>query len=207
MSGLNNKYIFRITHIENVPHILHYGITHLSSPNANPDFVPIGDSSLIATRNEFVLNNGNRLGDYIPFYFGKLTPMLYVVQKGFNAVNRITPDNIVYFVSSIQKIIDLKLDFVFTDGHAVDGFSTQYNKDDIDRIDEVIDWNAVNVKYWKSESDLDLKRRKEAEFLVLGDIAADALLWFIVYNQHAKDRLIGFGLNEKQVQIEPKAYF
>jgi hypothetical protein len=133
--------------------------------------------------------------------------MLYVVQKGFNSVDRIPPDNIVYYVTSIQKIIDLKLDFVFTDGHAVDNFTSQYTPDNIAEIDELIDWKAVNVKYWRNETDLDLKRRKEAEFLVLGDVAADALLGFVVYNQHAKDRLIDFGVSEKQVHIKSDAYF
>ena len=47
-----------MTHIENIPHILQNGITHTTSEYANPDFVPIGDSSLITTRNNFILNNG-----------------------------------------------------------------------------------------------------------------------------------------------------
>jgi ssDNA thymidine ADP-ribosyltransferase, DarT len=76
MPYLNNTYLFRITHIENIPHILQHGITHSTSLNANRNFVPIGDGSLIATRNNFLLNNGRLLGEYIPFYFGLRTPML-----------------------------------------------------------------------------------------------------------------------------------
>lgn len=153
-----------MVHIENIPHILQYGITHSTSDNFNPNFKPIGDGNLIATRNDFVLNNGKRLGDYIPFYFGARTPMLYVMQNGFNMVAPTHAENIVYCVTSVQKIIELQLDFVFTNGHAVDGFSTQYNSSGIKDIDSIIDWNAVNAKYWRSDTDLDLKRRKEAEF-------------------------------------------
>lgn len=207
MPDLNKKYLFRMTHIENIPHILKNGVTHSTSPNANPDFVPIGDGSLIETRNAFILKNGKRLGDYIPFYFGKRTPMLFVVQKGYNTVDRIPPQDIVYYVTSIQKIIDLKLDFVFTDGHAVDGFTTQYTLADIENIDDLIDPKAINAKYWRTDNDLDLKRRKEAEFLVLGDISTEGLQGFLVYDQLAKDRMIGFGSNEKQIQLEPDAYF
>lgn len=47
-----------MTHIENIPHILRYGITHADSAYANPSFIPIGDGSLIQTRNDFILNNG-----------------------------------------------------------------------------------------------------------------------------------------------------
>ncbi len=70
-----------MTHIDNIPHILQYGITHKSSPNANPNYKPIGDVSIINKREseprmtvdgvEFVP------GDYIPFYFYARMPMLY----------------------------------------------------------------------------------------------------------------------------------
>ena len=186
MADLNKLYLFRMTHIENIPHILQNGITHTTSEYANPDFVPIGDGSLITTRNNFILNNGTRLGEYIPFYFGVRTPMLYVVQNGFNLVAPTSAENIVYCVSSVQKIIDLQLDFVFTDGHAVDGFSSQYTVADIQNIDTILDKNAINAKYWKDENDLDKKRRKEAEFWVLGDISLHAILGYITYQRKCK---------------------
>lgn len=196
-----------MTHIENIPHILQNGITHTTSEYANPDFVPIGDSSLITTRNKFILNNGTRLGEYIPFYFGVRTPMLYVVQNGFNLVAPTSAENIVYCVSSVQKIIDLQLDFVFTDGHAVDGFSSQYTVADIQNIDTILDKNAINAKYWKDENDLDKKRRKEAEFLVLGDISLHAILGYITYNENAKNKIITFGADATNVLIKPEFYF
>jgi hypothetical protein len=127
MQNLNEFYLYRMTHIENIPHILQYGITHKNSKNANAEFVPIGDSTLINTRDNFFLENGKILGDYIPFYFSYRTPMLYVIQKGYNGVMPTTSENIVYCVSKVQKIIDLKLDFVFTNGHASNNLSLQYN--------------------------------------------------------------------------------
>lgn len=196
-----------MTHIENIPHILQNGITHSTSVNANPNFIAIGDSSLISTRNSFLLNNGRLLGDYIPFYFGYKTPMLYVIQRGFNRVASTPAENIVYCISSVQKIIDLKLDFVFTDGHAVDRLSTQYTISDIQNIDTLIDKNAIKSKYWKDENDLDLKRRKEAEFLVLGHIAPDGILGYVTYNENTKKRLIGFGADASKVVVKPEYYF
>lgn len=169
--------------------------------------MPIGDRTLIATRNDFLLNNGRRLGDYIPFYFGVRTPMLYVVQNGFNTVTPTLAENIVYCVSSVQKIIEHHLDFVFTNGHAVDSFTTQYTPVDIINIDNIIDQKAVMAKYWRDENDLDLKRRKEAEFLVLGDIAIEGLLGFLVYNQNALNRMIEFGVDTEKVHIKSDFYF
>lgn len=207
MPDLNKVYLFRMTHIENIPHILQNGITHFTSVNANPEFVPIGDRSLIATRNDFLLNNSRRLGEYIPFYFGVRTPMLYVVQKGFNLVAPTPAENIVYCVTSVQKIIDIQLDFIFTNGHAVDSFSSQFTDTDVQNIDNILDKDAINAKYWRDESDLDKKRRKEAEFLVLGDISRRAVLGYITYNENAKDRLIKFGADLATVKVKPEYYF
>jgi hypothetical protein len=107
----------------------------------------------------------------------------------------------------VQKIIDAGLDFVFTDGHAVDSFSAQYAAADLPNIDELIDWDAVKATDWKRDNDLDLKRRKQAEFLVLGDLPYRFMLDFIVYNDRAKKQLLAIGVPEKQIHIDNKPYF
>lgn len=207
MADLNKTYLFRMTHIENIPHILQYGITHLTSPNANKKYVPIGDGSLITTRGSFVLNNGKQLGDYIPFYFGALTPMLYVIQKGYNGVKVTPAKDIVYCVSSVQKIIDAQLDFVFTDGHAIESFSTQYAPSAVNEIDTLLDFKAIKDSNFKDPNDLDKKRRKQAEFLVENDIPKQAILGFIVSNKNTQDKLLAMGIAEKSIKIMPGYYF
>ncbi len=207
MPDLSKIYLFRMTHIQNIPHILQHGNTHISSPRANPDFLPIGDGSLITSRSKFLLENGRYLEEYIPFYFAARTPMLYVIQNGYNLVAPMAPEDIVYLISSVQKIIELNLDFIFTDGHALDSFSTQYSQADIENIDNILDKKAIKARYWKDENDLDLKRRKEAEFLVLGDIAPSANLGYIVYNQAAKEKILNFGVGETKIYIKPNYYF
>lgn len=95
-----------------------------------------------------------------------------------------------YCITSVQKIIESNLEYLFTDGHAVDSFSTQYGVRDIENIDAVLYIKSIQAKYWKDESDLDLKRRKEAEFLVLGDIPNTAVLGYLVYNETAKQSFV-----------------
>lgn len=207
MPDYKKIFLYRMTHIENIPHVLQHGITHSSSPNANPNFFPIGDGNLIETRSKFILDNGRRLGEYIPFYFEARMPMLYVIQKGYNLVKPTPAQDIVYCITSIQRIMDGNMEYIFTDGHAVDSFSTQYGVDDIENIDTLLDVNAIHTKYWKDENDLDLKRRKEAEFLVLGDIPAKAVLGYLVYNEKAKQKLLNFGVNEAVIRIRPQSYF
>lgn len=196
-----------MTHIENIPHILEFGITHASSPNANPAFVSIGDPSLISTRNNYQLKNGNLLGEYIPFYFGCRMPMLYVIQRGYNTVPALKAENIVYCVTSVDEVIKQNIEFIFTDGHAVSAFSNEYSKNEINYITELIDYNAVNEKYWNHEGDLDLKRRKEAEFLIRSDLKPNGILGYIVYNEVAKKRLVPYGIEHSPVYIKPDRYF
>lgn len=76
--------IYRITHIDNIPHIIANGITHKDSSNANANFVSIGDKSLIINRDSKKVNIDNgklnypieeiTLGDFTPFYFGNKLP-------------------------------------------------------------------------------------------------------------------------------------
>jgi len=207
MAELSKTAIFRMMHIDNVAHVLRNGITHASSPNANGSYVPIGDSSLINNRSKFKMPNGKSLGAYIPFYFGLRMPMLYVIQKGFNGVPSVPPEKIVYCVSTVQKMIDHQLPFVFTNGHAVDSFTEFFEEKDVDNIDKLIDRDAISAKYWKHDNDNDLKRRKEAEFLVESDIPPEAILYWVVYNQAAKTELIHKGVPEDLIFIKPDYYF
>lgn len=205
--NLKKTYLYRMTHIANVPHILMHGITHRNSPNANPNFTPIGDPSLISTRDSFSLDNGKLLGEYVPFYFGTRTPMLYVIQKGFNGLDITPAQEIVYCVTSVQQILTTGLEFVFTNGHAVDTFTIQYTQADIANLEDLLDWDAIKANDWKRENDLDLKRRKQAEFLVLGDIPASAVLGFLVFNQQANNQLLEMGIAQNRIHINKNHFF
>jgi ssDNA thymidine ADP-ribosyltransferase, DarT len=207
LADLNTIRIFRMVHIENVPHILEHGLTHQASGNKNPNYRPIGDSSLINARNSKIIENGRKLGDFIPFYFGFRTPMLYVIQKGLNNVAATPPVHIVYCVSSVQKMVDAKLDFMFTDGHAVDGLTSFYTSNEVENLKNLVDLEAVNVRFWKSETDLDLKRRKEAEFLVANDIPSNAIVGWVVFDETAKIKLEQMGIPSEKIAVKPDFYF
>jgi hypothetical protein len=216
--NLSQIHIYRLTHIENIPHILKNGITHKNSPNAKPDYVTIGDVDLIETRaaKQVNISNGARfqshgkitLGDFIPFYFGVRMPMLYVVQHGGNYVERATPkEDIVYLVCRLTDLIDSKATYYFSDGHATDAFTLFYDKSRIAELPTIIDWVAVKSVYWGGEENLETKRKKQAEFLVAGDIAPQNLCGFVCYNGVVKQRLIEMGVDSRKVKVYPSAYY
>lgn len=74
------RYAFGILHKDNMPHVMKYGLVHNDSPFARDSFVPIGDMSVMDARSTKQLPDGSFLSEYIPFYFGPGSPMLYNIQ-------------------------------------------------------------------------------------------------------------------------------
>lgn len=193
-----------MTHIQNIPHILDVGFVHADSPNASPDYIPIGDSSMIRARAGRDAA-GKTLDKYIPFYFGPRSPMLYVIQKGFNGVTKRLPRDIVYCVLRIDTVINSKLRFVFTDGHAADHITKTYKREDLTNIDSIISYNDVYAQFWNE--DPDAKRKKEAELLFFDEVPASLISGFIVYDEKAKQQLMSYGIPEDKIIIRTTFYF
>src|SRR5437867_3625919 len=116
----DKAWIFRITHIDNVPWILANGLHCPNSKTVDPNFREIGNPELIRKRagHGVPIPPGGTLNDYVPFYFTPLSPMLYNIQTGRNGTQQRSKDEIVILVSSLHKIAELGLPFVFTDRHA-----------------------------------------------------------------------------------------
>ena len=206
-------------HIENIPHVLKHGITHRNSPNKNEKFVTIGDVSLIDLRStkSVQVDNGDFqninapsiiLGDFIPFYFGTRMPMLYVMQNGGNFVERATPaQDIVYLKCLLVDVISSCKSYFFSDVHATDKYVTFYDKSKLEDLPTLIDWNAVKSSYWGGEENLNIKRKKQAEFLVSDDVPSKCITAFGCYNEIAKQKLVAFGIEASKIKLIPKEYF
>ncbi len=219
MMNLEDIKIYRMTHKKNIPHILQFGITHKTSSNANSEFITIGDLSLINTREskKIIVDNGQiptpaaseiTLGDYIPFYFGIKMPMLYVMQNGGNFVAKATPaQDIIYLVCSLKKVIEAGGEYYFSDGHATDRLTSFYDHTRLQQLPEIIDWGSIKSSYWGGQDNLNIKRKKQAEFLVAKDIPPDMIFGFGCFNESAKQNLTNMGVDESQIKIIPNAYF
>lgn len=204
MSG-RIQYGFRITHIDNIPYIENTGFVLASSLLASASYKPIGDKNVIDKRKTTI--DGIDLTQYIPFYFGPRSIMLYVIQHGYNGVEKQLPENVVYCVVKIEDIIKNKVQCIFSDGHALSAFTKFYGSNQLSNLNEIISFDDVYAKYWNSEEDLDLKRRKEAELLVKEKLPREFICGFIVYSESAKLKLLGFGIDSRRVVVKPEFYF
>ena len=200
------KYAFRLTHIDNIQHIMANGLVRASSPLRNENYVPIGDSHVIQIRKEREFS-GHHLSDYLPFYFGPRSPMLYVIQHGFNGVSKVEPEKIVYCIVRIADIIENNVDCIFTDGHALSSLTNYYKKNELVNLNSIVKYEDVYSTYWNIETDIDLKRRKEAELLINGDLPIQYLRGLVVYNEKAKEHLVSIGVAEELIVVMPGYYF
>jgi hypothetical protein len=176
-------WLFRIVHHQNLAHILQYGLHTANSSLANPAYIPIGDNTLIEVRNTYSVPitppNGD-LGNYIPFYFGHRSPMLYRIKTGYNGVAQYAQEDIIYLCCKLDDVVQSGAEWCFTDGHAKTS-TTQFFNDlkDLDRID----WNMVYAKDWKNaEEDFDRMRRKQAEFLIKNSLNANLIQKIVLFN-------------------------
>lgn len=82
--GPDKAFIFRITHIENVPWILQHGPHCRNASVCDPDYRDIGSPDLIAKRaqRQVPIPPGGTLSDYVPFYFTPHSPMLLNIKQG-----------------------------------------------------------------------------------------------------------------------------
>lgn len=184
--------LYHITSIRNLPAILQCG--ELRSKNllqtSQDNYTSIAYEHIQDRRANKVVpcGSGGNLHDYVPFYFAARSPMLYAIHKGYVEGYESGQASILHLVTSPADIANASLDFVFTDGHAVIGYTTFY--DDLASLPEAIDWEMMEAKVWRdTNEDGDRKRRRQAEFLVHQRVPWSLILGIGVQNQAAKGKV------------------
>ena len=82
---------------------------------------------------------GGVIYDYVSFYFGPRSPMLFQLHTGWVAGYTERQDPLVYVVSTAQAIQESGAGFVFSDGHGIAAITQWF--DDLADLDRV-DWDA-----------------------------------------------------------------
>lgn len=191
MSALNPEkaLIFRITHIDNVPWALEHGLHCRNSPEFDPSFRNIGNPDLTSKRHfrAVPIPPGGTLSDYVPFYFTPFSIMLYNIHTGYRGMPHVPNDDIVIFVSSLRKVAELGMSFVFTNQHAYPVTAGYFNRlEDLGRID----WPLLQAKDFRhNPEDPGKKERYQAEALVHRHLPVGGLLGIACHSRAAEARL------------------
>lgn len=178
--------IWRILHRANLPWVLQHGVHCGNSVARAPTWVSIGNAELIDRRavRPVPIPPGGALGDYVPFYFTPFSVMLRNIHTGWNGIKQVPNAEIVILVSSLHRVRELGLPFLFTDSHAYSGLARFY--DDLAQLDR-IDWNLLQRRDFKRDpEDPGKLERYQAEALVHRHVPLAALLGMVCYTDVVK---------------------
>lgn len=188
--------IWRIVHRENLAWILQHGLHCKNSPARDPNFVTIGNTELIDKRSTRAvpITPGGCLSDYVPFYFTPFSPMMYNIYTGRGGVAQRANQDICILVSSVHRIREVGLGFVFTDRHAYTAMAQYYNQ--IDALSH-IDWPLLQARnFARSADDPEQIERYQAETLVHQHVPVTGLLGVVCYTDAIKTQL------DSQIQVQ-----
>lgn len=121
----NNQLLYHITHASNLPSIFDQGglQSHLSIQQQELQYHDVANRDVQSRRKKtkIIEGMGGNLHDYVPFYFASRSPMLFYLHK-----QTLNQEDVIYFMTNIQSIVDNKLSYVFTDAHAIRRLSNFY---------------------------------------------------------------------------------
>ncbi|MFZ1922484.1 MAG: DarT ssDNA thymidine ADP-ribosyltransferase family protein [Xanthobacteraceae bacterium] len=177
------RYVYHFSHIDNLPSLLKTGFL----ANNHPKFPKNGHRSIayreIQERRstmKVTCGPGGCVHDYVPLYFGSLSPMLLSV---INAKN-IDQKEILYFEFPITLIEEPNV--VFTDASANTATAPNFLFDEAD-LDK-LDWDAIDSLKWGNVDD-DFRHRRMAELLIHQNLALGAASRCVVWNEGIKKRV------------------
>lgn len=186
----NPVWLYRLIHLDNLPVLLARNALH--APNATPQdglvYRPIHNVSVQASRRLQPVACGPRgtVHDYVPFYFGPLSPMLLQLKTGQVQGYNEGQEPLIYLATRLDDVQSAGSPFVFTDGHGLAAFTQWFEHPaDLGRVD----WDLVGERYWRDKpDDNDRKRRKQAEFLIWQSLPWPAIQFVATYNEAARQR-------------------
>ncbi|MCH3959785.1 MAG: DUF4433 domain-containing protein [Selenomonas sp.] len=171
---MDNAEIYHMTYIGNLYNILSKGVILSKNMmrNRSVRYQSIAHEDIQDKRDQVAVPlppEGN-LHDYVPFYFTPRTPMMYALHRRNVPSYEGTDEDIVYLKTSVQHVILLGEQYVFTDGHAIMDYVRFFNSPaDLNELY----WNIINAKYWNDFTDG--RCRRQAEFLVFQSLSLCAI--------------------------------
>lgn len=166
--------VYHFTHLRNLPGIIADGIhSDATCRREQLTQVEIGANDIRERRlrlNVGRVGPGGCVGDYVPWYFGPRSPMMFTLGKN-NYEYQQGFDEVVYLVSNVPAMLNLGCDWIASDRNAA--LSLAEFTDDVRQLDEHISWEVISAKYWNDY--VDGSDLRAAEFLVHDSVPWEAI--------------------------------
>ncbi|WP_368679976.1 DUF4433 domain-containing protein (plasmid) [Rhodococcus opacus] len=129
------------------------------------------------------------VGHHVPFYFAPRSPMLYRVWK-----ERGDQESLAFLGVRVGDVADQGLVWCASNGNARSKFTEFSN--DLSTLREFVDTHALTEKWWTSEEDPDLGRRRQSEMLVHRSVPLGAVRYVVCKTEER--------LSEVRAILEPR---
>jgi hypothetical protein len=177
-----HRYVYHFSHIDNLPGLLRHGFLSNNHPRFPGKHRSIAAAGIQDRRAQMVVpcGPGGCVHDYVPLYFGSISPMLLGV---VNAKN-VDQYDILYFEFPIA--LAARKDAVFTNASANTSIPPDFYSDPADLAQ--LDWAAIDSLKWGNVDD-DFRHRRMAELLIHGQLPVTAAARCVVWNDWVKERV------------------
>ncbi len=213
--------VFHFTHVSHLEKIVRDGLLSDVMVQSGGELEhEAGDRSIKDRRRRCEVPRGPRgvVADYVPFYFAPRSPILYRITNPHNQVTGgvatygASPHELVYLVTTVERLHSAGLPLVLTDRNAATRLAAF--SDDPARwfASDFIDWPLMQEKMWRNTADdPDRMERRAAECLVHGTVSWHLVLEVGVHDTTMVDRaqaaLARAGEQVMKPQLRPQWYF
>jgi hypothetical protein len=201
------------THVRNLPGILEAGCLQADSlvDRGSALLVEAADLGIKAERKKIriTLAPYGCVADYVPFYFAPRSPMLFKLAKGGVPTYTDGQDPLIYFVSTVEAVVQAGLRYLFSDGNCASAV-TQVSGD-LALLESMVDWAVMRARIWSNTAeDPDRMRRRMAEFLVHERVPLRCMAGIAVRTEQMRERvdktLTAHGVT-LPVRVRPNWYY
>lgn len=194
------RWLYYITHIDNVPSILNNGIlSHAEIERQSIKHTKVYDENIVSKRKERILQNGRSLWEYANLYFQPRNPMLYRL-----LATNFEPQDLA--IIGVKRTLMKRNDILIADGNAASLETKVYKKVDLKDSDIKNIIEVKDMEFWNSGDGS--KRRIMAECLVPGYVNPDYISEIYVSDHSSVEKLKNL-IKVENIPIipEPRLFF
>jgi hypothetical protein len=131
---------------------------------------------------------GGTLDQYVPFYFGPRSPMMFTYKNGNVTGRKEDLSELLYFVTTAEDVAAAGLGFAFTDGHPIAEPRLFFNSlSDLGEVNLAL----MGERWWNDTDEYpDRKRRRQAEFLVWEKLPLDSVRGIVTMNETKREQVL-----------------
>jgi hypothetical protein len=204
--------ILHFTHVDHLETIVREGLLpDIAAREAELVRTDVGHQDIKAARRGITVPvpPGGVVADYVPFYYAPRSPMMYVIHRGKVSSYVGGCEDLVYLVTSVERLVELGLSTVFTDRNARAKVATFTA--DTEELESLVDWKLMAARMWKNTPDEpDRQERRMAECLVHGRVPWEAFDEVVAKNVACGRRVLALLAGMKhntRISVKPGWYF